>query len=125
MIAVDTCSFVHWLEGDEGEDVDAVEDGMAAHLVVLPPVVLTELLSGPQVTREVASLFRSLPRLELTDGYWERAGALRQKILRNKRRARLGDVLVAQSCIDHGVPLVTRDRDFRRFSPVEGLRFLV
>jgi predicted nucleic acid-binding protein len=31
--------------------------------------------------------------------------------------------VIAQTCIDHGVPLVTRDDDFRHFVP-EGLRLL-
>jgi predicted nucleic acid-binding protein len=33
----------------------------------------------------------------------------------------LGDALVAQSCIDEGVPLLTRDRDFRAFAKAAGL----
>jgi predicted nucleic acid-binding protein len=37
-------------------------------------------------------------------------------------RARLADSLIAQSCIDHGVRLVTRNDDFRHFSRHGGLR---
>jgi predicted nucleic acid-binding protein len=29
---------------------------------------------------------------------------------------RLADTLIAQSCIDHHVPLITRDVDFRHFA---------
>jgi predicted nucleic acid-binding protein len=36
--------------------------------------------------------------------------------LRKGRRARLGDALIAQSCIDRGIRLITRDRDFRAFA---------
>jgi len=49
------------------------------------------------------------------------AGELRSKILAKGRRARLGDALIAQSCVDHGVPLLTRDRDFRAFAETAGL----
>jgi predicted nucleic acid-binding protein len=48
---------------------------------------------------------------------------LRAKVLakRPPRRARLGDALIAQSCIDRGIPLLTRDRDFRAFAQAAGL----
>jgi predicted nucleic acid-binding protein len=39
-----------------------------------------------------------------------------------KLRARLPDALIAQSCIDHDVALITRDRDFRYFAKYCGLR---
>jgi hypothetical protein len=54
--------------------------------------------------------------LELASGYWHRAGALRAKVLATRRKARLGDALIAQTCIDQSIPLITRDRDFRAFA---------
>jgi len=59
--------------------------------------------------------------LGIEAGYWNRAGELRAKVLAKGRRARLGDALIAQSCVDHGVPLLTRDRDFRAFAETAGL----
>jgi len=56
-----------------------------------------------------------LSTLEILDGYWERAGLLRSQLLYFKLKANLGDSLVAQSCIDHDVPLITYDRDYRHF----------
>jgi predicted nucleic acid-binding protein len=53
------------------------------------------------------------------------AGLLRAKLLARKHRARLADTLIAQSCIDHEVRLVTRDADFRRFARLGGLRLAV
>ena len=91
---------------------------------MLPVVVLTELLSAPRLSRADAGLLRAMPRLEPTDGYWERAGALRASVLAKKLRARLADTLVAQLCIDHRTPLVTRDGDFRHFARLGGLTLL-
>jgi predicted nucleic acid-binding protein len=62
-----------------------------------------------------------LPLLEISEGYWERAGRLRATVLARGLRARLADTLIAASCIDHGVTLVTRDPDFRHFSKLGGL----
>jgi predicted nucleic acid-binding protein len=65
-----------------------------------------------------------LPLLEPSPGYWERVGSLRAKVLARNRRARLADALIAQSCLDHEISLLTRDGDFRDFAEVSGLRLL-
>jgi len=46
-------------------------------------------------------------------------------VLAKRRKARLGDALIAQSCIESGVPLLTRDRDLRAFAAAAGLALLV
>ena len=66
-----------------------------------------------------------LPLVEVRPGYWQRAGELRARVLAKRRKARLGDALIAQSCIDHGIPLLTRDRDFRAFADAAGLDLLI
>jgi predicted nucleic acid-binding protein len=60
--------------------------------------------------------------LELLEGYWIRAAASRAKMLSQKLRARLADALIAQSCIDHDLALITRDNDFRHFAKHCGLK---
>ncbi|HKV48542.1 MAG TPA: PIN domain-containing protein, partial [Candidatus Acidoferrales bacterium] len=57
-------------------------------------------------------------------GYWERAGKLRANVLAKGRKARLGDALIAQTCVDAGIPLITRDRDFRTFVEATGFQLL-
>ncbi|HEX4138191.1 MAG TPA: PIN domain-containing protein [Bryobacteraceae bacterium] len=62
-----------------------------------------------------------LPLIEIELGYWERAGALRAGVLSKRRKARLGDTFIAQTCLDRGIALLTRDRDFRAFAEATGL----
>ena len=62
--------------------------------------------------------------LEITEGYWQRAGLLRARLLARGRRARLADSLIAQSCLDHDLSLVTRDSDFRHFVRLAGIRIV-
>jgi predicted nucleic acid-binding protein len=121
MIALDTSSTIAFLSGERGKDVAAVEEALRFRLGIFPPVVVTELLSDPALRLEIGTLIRALPRLEILDGYWERAGELRARLLRRGLKARLADTLIAQSCIDHEVALVTRDRDFRNFATHGGL----
>jgi predicted nucleic acid-binding protein len=125
MIAIDSSSFVAYLADDAGRDVDAVDSALAERQACLPPAVLAELLSDPKLSSETAALFKQLPRLPVTEGYWERVGALRADVMARGRRARLADSLIAQSCLDHRVPLITRDADFRHFARVRDLDLLL
>ena len=122
MIALDTSSTIAFLSGERGSDVIAVETALRFQNGVFPPVVVTELLSDPAVRAGVAAMSRAVPRLEIFGGYWERAGELRARLLRRGLKARLAYTLIAQSCLDHRVPLLTRDRDFRNFATHAGLR---
>ena len=124
MIAADTSSIIAFLEGEDGDDVDLVQSALDHQQLALPPVVLTELLSDPAISRTVRSLLAGLPLLEVEPGYWERAGALRASVLKQKKKARVADSLIAQSCLDQSTPLVTRDRDFRHFAAIVGLPLL-
>ena len=121
MIAVDTSSLIAFLEGEEGNDVESLDRALRLGQVVLPPVVLTEILSAPGLDRRVARLLRDLPTLETRPGFWERAARTRSKILSRRLRARLADTLISQSCLDHQAALITRDSDFRHFVQHAGL----
>lgn len=121
MIAVDSSSFIAYLEGSSGHDVDSVDEALMHGQLVLPPVVLSELLSDPGLSSQNAGLLLDLPQLTVQDGYWERVGRLRAKLLGRRLKARLVDCLIAQSCLDYDTPLVTRDGDFRHFVRHDGL----
>ncbi|MDX2151210.1 MAG: PIN domain-containing protein [Bryobacteraceae bacterium] len=116
MIAADTSTWIAFLEGDSGKDVELLEKALEDRRVVMVPAVLTELLSDPELPDHVAQSLRDIPLIEIEPGYWERAGTLRAAAISKRRKGRLGDALIAQSCIDGGVPLLTRDRDFRAFA---------
>ena len=125
MIAADTSTWVAFLEGNSGEDVQLLDRALEDRHVVMVPVVLTELLSDAELPSDVAETISEVPLIEVASGYWQRAGALRAKVLAKRRKARLGDALIAQSCIDQGVPLITRDRDFRAFTEAANLNIVL
>ena len=81
--------------------------------------------SDPRLPAVTAGLFRQLPQLPITAGYWERVGLLRADVIAQGRKARLADALIAQSCLDHSATLITRDGDFRNFSRVRDLQLLL
>lgn len=128
MIAIDSSSWIAFFSDPEaageaaGDDTALVESALSDHQACLPPVVLTELLSDPRLPRAVAGFLLELPLLDALPGHWERAGRLRARVVAARRRARLADTLIAQTCLDHRVRLVTRDDDFRHFARLGGLR---
>ena len=115
MIAADTSTWVAYFEGDAGKDAQVLDRALEDRQVLMVPVVLTELLSDPKLPSGLGETLPEIPLVEIKAGYWQRAGTLRAKVIAKRRKARLGDALIAQCCIDQNVPLLTRDRDFRAF----------
>lgn len=116
MIAADTSTWISFFEGQPGRDVVSLTRALEARQIVMPPPVLTELLSDPELPPSVAQTLLDLPLIGLKDGFWHRAGKLRASALARNRKARLGDALIAQCCIDSDIALITRDGDFKAFS---------
>ena len=124
MIAIDTSSLIAFLSGSQGPDVEWVDKVLTDKIAVLPPVVLTELLSDSSLPKTTLELFTQLPLLNLSAHYWNNAGLLRAKIISAGFKARLADTLIAQTCIENAVPLIARDKDFRHFQKYGGLKLL-
>jgi predicted nucleic acid-binding protein len=123
VIAVDTSSLRRFLSGATGADVELVAELFEEGQVVIPPAVLTEILSEPRLQRATVEALSGLPLLAISEGYWSRAGLLRAKVIAAGFNAKVADALIAQSCIDHRVALITSDRDFRHFESY-GLRLV-
>jgi len=115
LIALDSSAVARHLDDMRDDRSVAVRRVIDARLAVFPPVVLTELLSNPILAPEALDLVRSVPLLNILPGYWERAGLLRANAKRDRFKAEVADCLIAQSCIDHDIPLITYDLDFRHF----------
>ncbi|MDE2182555.1 MAG: PIN domain-containing protein [Alphaproteobacteria bacterium] len=122
MIACDTSSLVAYLQGEDGPDIDKLDHALAAGELVLPPVVVTEILSDPASQNALAAALPDVKVLDLPDGFWARAGFSRQTLKQHGLKCKIGDTLVAQSCIDHDISLIARDGDFRHFAKYCGLK---
>jgi predicted nucleic acid-binding protein len=121
LIATDTSSLVAYLSGEDGDDVARIENAVAGKELILPPPVLTELRSKPDIS-QIETWLSGVPLIELTDGFWDRAGRSRRILLLRGLKAALANSLIAQCCIDADVPLIARDRDYRHFERWCGLK---
>ena len=125
MIAADTSTWIAFLQADNGEDVALLDQALQDQQVLMVPAVLAEVLSDSKLPTPIVATLLEFPLIEVFPGYWQRVGALRAKVLAKRRKARLGDALIAQSCIDRAVPLLTRDRDFNAFADAAGLDLVI
>ena len=125
MIAADSSTWIAFLEGAPGHDTEILDQALADHQALMVPAVFTELFSDATLDPSVARGLLNIPMIELQEGYWHRAGLLRAKVLSKRRKARLGDALIAQTCIDRGIALLTRDKDFRAFADAAELALIL
>ncbi len=122
MIAADSNVVIDHLQGKRNAEAVRLAELLESAGAVLAPATVTELLSDPTGSLPIEEFLRDILILPLHDGYWERAGALRAKVLKAGRKAALGDALIAQACIDNDTPLLTRDADFAAFVKLGGLK---
>ncbi|MFT3742362.1 MAG: PIN domain-containing protein [Gammaproteobacteria bacterium] len=115
MIAADTSVLINYFKGIDHPKTILVDEALQCHTLVLPPVVIAEICSDSSLPVKFLNKILELPFLEVLEGYWQRAGMNRAKLISKKFKARLADTLIAQSCIDHQIPLITCDTDFRHF----------
>jgi predicted nucleic acid-binding protein len=115
LIAADSSSLRRYFDGKLGIDVDRIARATESGGLILPPVVVAETLSDPALPPLFEIMIKSLSMLEFSRDYWYRSGELRANTLREGHKAKLADILIAQSCIDHDIPLITNDADFRHF----------
>jgi predicted nucleic acid-binding protein len=124
MIAVDTSILIDYFQGTNNSKTNKLDEAFTYHSLLLPPVVITEIMSDAHLPIEFSKKILEIPVLEPTEGYWQRAGNSRARLIVKKLKARLADALIAQSCIDYKIPLLTQDSDFRHFAKFCGLVLL-
>ncbi|MDX2178424.1 MAG: PIN domain-containing protein [Bryobacteraceae bacterium] len=121
MIGVDTNVWIAYFAGDESDDIHLLSIALRFGQALMPPPVTAELLSQADFALEDRGRILRAPKARLMPGFWERAGETRAALIRLGHRPRLADTLIAQVCIDHDIPLLTRDRGFTPFAKHSGL----
>jgi predicted nucleic acid-binding protein len=124
LIAIDSSVLIAFLEGKSSPATAKCERAIADLTARLPMAVVAECLSAPGLNTPQRHAIESVLTLETTPDYWKRVGALRAKLLAKGHKAKLGDALIAQNCIDHHIPLLTTDTDFRHYTRL-GLKHVV
>lgn len=112
---VDSSAWIDFFRGERAavRRVDALlADGDAA----LCGPVLAEVLSGATSRGAydgLRDLLNALPTLQPSPEVWGKVAETRFGLARAGRQVAILDLLIAWTAVDSGVPLLTRDRDFR------------
>ena len=125
MFCADSSCWIPYLAGESGSDVELLDAHLNHPLLVMCPMVLTELISDPLRSDKAKKALLVVPMLDLKAEFWERAGFTRSQLLKQKFKPKLADTLIAQVCIDHNIPLHARDTDFRPFARYAGLQLVL
>ena len=120
MIA-DTSIWVDYFRGKSGMDLDVFRARLSLGSVVMAPVVLSELLSSTQMTAAIESSLLQMEFATTSAHYWRDAGRLRRRLAKLGVSASLADCLIVQSCLEHGLPLLTRDDGIKKMGAKVGL----
>jgi tRNA(fMet)-specific endonuclease VapC len=113
-VVVDTSVWIDFLAG---HPAPLLADALAQSLVVLPPLVVAELISGARRPRDrtaIADLLRELTIHETPIEHWIRVGELRRDLLNRGIPVSTPDAHVAQCALDRDALLLSRDRIFAR-----------
>jgi predicted nucleic acid-binding protein len=115
-VVVDTSVWIDFLTG---RAVPALEESLEQGLVVLPPLVVAELVSGARRPRDraaIADLVGELPLHETPLEHWVRVGELRRALAQKGIAISTPDAHVAQCALDRDALLLARDAVFRRIA---------
>ena len=123
MIA-DTSIWIDYFLGKPGEDLDLFRAGLNEGRVVMAPAVLSELLSSTEMTADVEKALSEMPFAAPAPDFWKKTGNLRRLLAKQGTNATLADCLVVQSCLEHDLPLLTRDKGIKKFGAKAGLTLI-
>ena len=121
-IVADTSEWVEYLAGRPAALLD---HALAAGLVVVPPIVVAELLSGARSVKDREKLEHVLRDLAMPVAdfdHWARVGALRASLRGHGLNVSTPDAHVAQCALDQDALLLTRDAVFSKIARLTPLR---
>jgi len=114
-----------WIDLFAGRPIPALEEALRDGMVVLPPIVIAELISGARRPRDRAAIQDLVADLHLHETpaeHWIRVGDLRRRLAARGVAVSTPDAHVAQCALDLNAILLSRDAVFARIAEVVPLR---
>lgn len=127
MIVVDSSVWIDFFNGTRSPATDALDSLLGVELLVVGDVILAEVLQGFRKDAEYRTALRLLGSLDVVPMLGH-ANAIRcAENYRSLRKrgvtvSKTIDVIIATYCIEHDMPLLFEDADFRPFVNFLGLR---
>lgn len=127
MVIIDTTVWIDYMNGVDNAQTDWLDQRLGVVPFALTDLALCEVLQGVQNESELARFMRDLSRFPVFATGGEQmaiASARNYRLLRARGITvrKTIDCIIATFCIEEGVPLLHRDRDFEGFERYLGLR---
>jgi len=123
-LVVDTSA---WIDFFSGREVPTLEEALSQGTIILPPIVISELITGARTPRDRAAVQDLIADLKIADtplGHWVRVGELRRDLDQRGLRVSIPDAHIAQCALDQNAWLLSRDRIFGDVAKMSRLRVL-
>lgn len=114
-----------WVEYFAGRAAPLLDHALAAGVIVVPPIVVAELLSGVRNATDrgaLEDLLGDLPLSAAAFDHWARVGGLRAALRANGVTISTPDAHVAQCALDLDAVLLSRDAVFSHVAKFAPLR---
>lgn len=121
-VVVDTCV---WIDFFAGRSADRLLEALQHGIVVLPPLVASELINGVRRSSSRGELVELLEELSLAHtplSHWIRVGDLRRQCKQKGLSVSTPDAHVAQCALDIDALLLSHDAVFSRIAKHTRLR---
>ncbi len=127
MILVDSSVWIDYFSGNGSAEADFLDETLGTRSVAIGDLILTEVLQGFRHDRDYRIAKRLLEELPLFDLLgWSMAIKSAENFRKLRKKGitirKTADVIIASFCIEHDLPLLFLDKDFRPFVDHLGLR---
>jgi predicted nucleic acid-binding protein len=114
-----------WIDFLRGRSVPALDEALRNSLVVLPPLVVSELVTGARLKNERQAIEHLIGKLSIHDTplvHWIHVGELRRFLKDQGVSVSTPDSHVAQCALDRDAILLSRDTVFSHIARLTPLR---
>ncbi len=127
MILVDSSVWIDYFNGNGSPETDFLDGVLGIRAIAIGDLILTEVLQGFRHDKDYKTARRLLEELtifELLGIKMAVKGAANFRKLRKKGITirKTADIIIASFCIEHHIPLLFSDKDFKPFVRHLGLR---
>jgi predicted nucleic acid-binding protein len=127
MILVDSSVWIDYFSGNGSQEAEILDQTLGVRAVAIGDLILTEVLQGFRHDKDYRTAKRLLGELIIFDLLGKEmavksAGNFRKLRGKGITVRKTADVIIASFCIEHNLPLLFSDKDFKPFIEHLGLR---
>ncbi len=127
MMLVDSSVWIDYFSGNSSPETDFMDGVLGVSAIAIGDLILTEVLQGFRHDKDYNTAKRLLEDLTIFELLGTKMSVRSSNNFRKLRKKGLtirktADVIIASFCIEHNLPLLFSDKDFKPFVKHLGLR---